>query len=109
MFTRLINWWRKKQEANRRADLIMRQLFQEMKDCMESYYHWIELNNWSIIIWGPLQNYRYRSEVCKVRLEPRDSGDVLIFCYGGWDVGRTEYSLTQKDGLLERVRTACKK
>ena len=109
MFARFKKWWRKNQEINRRKDLILKELFKEVDACTDPLSHqWTVRNRWSIIVWEALGSYRYRSEVCVIRFEPSDSGDILVFGYGGWETGKTEYKLTQREELLEKVRTACK-
>ena len=109
-FSQAVNWWRKSQEISVRRDLILRELFEEVKSCIPSFsQQWVEMYSWSIIVWRGVDGYRYRSEVCTIRFEPRDSGDILTFEYGGRGVCMTEYLVSQREELLESVRLACKK
>ena len=107
-FSQAVNWWRKSHQISVRRDLIIRELFEEVKGCIPKFSgQWVEINSWSIIVWRSVESYR--SEVCVVRFEPRDSGDILTFEYGGRGVCMTEYLVSQREELLESVRLACKK
>ena len=109
-FSRVVNWWRKSQEINARRDLILRELFEEIRGFIPSFsQQWVEMYSWSIVVWRGVDGHRYRSEVCTIRFEPRDSGDILTFVYGGWRFYMTEYLVSQREELLESVRLACKK